>query len=649
MTHEEIEAYGYGNEIIFKNLEEKIMADIVKRIKVAGELSGSTTYLMEQLSYMGYSNKDIKRMIQEALEESEEYVDKLYDDVLQHEYLGASPIFQAKEVPMIPFKQNPVMQNLLSFAKNTTNNEMKNMTQSLGFVKKTSDGTKAVELSKFYQETMDKALMEVATGTFSLDRALNDAVNTMVNSGVRWIDYESGHHNRIAVAARRSVMSGLANASQEQTKNMAKELDVHTFEVSAHMGARPSHAVWQGKVYTDEELVSVCGLGEVTGLLGVNCYHNYYMFFEGVSKRTYTDEELERWKDDDPTEYEGKEYTNYEARQRIRQMETNMRAQKEKIKLLEKGGASKEVIQSAQARYRKQMSEYERFADAMNMKTQKNRITIGDGKTMKGVQATKVDEGFTPQSVFRANKKQREQFERYKKVLGNSFDMPDNVEKFLEKKYTDSGWWADEKAKYRTINRYKVDYGEVSPEEILELDQIALNAKDNMPNRKTRFDGNIGVLRTENETKIAHSKISNANDKTYINYEGNKNKLILSDENNNYYKTAKKGELVDGVPSSNDRYVDSEAKFFEYLRDKYPDKTSTFTITILSERNMCQSCRGVYQQFIAEYPNAKVNVVSGKKTIIHKKNSDGSITEKEVSPWIYRKRKKKDTKKKKKG
>lgn len=391
MTHEEIEAYGYGNEIIFKNLEEKIMADIVKKIKIAGDLSGSTVYLMEQLLYMGYDVEQIKKLVQEALEESEEYVDSLYDEVLEHEYLGASPIFQAKGKEMIPFKQNPVMQNLLSFAKSSTNGEMKNMTQSLGFVKKTIDGTKAVELSKFYQETMDKALMEVATGTFSLDRALNDAVNVMVNSGVRWIDYESGHHNRIAVAARRSVMSGLAHASQEQTLNMAKELDIHTFEVSAHMGARPTHAEWQGKVYTDEELVSVCGLGEVTGLLGANCYHNYYMFFKGVSKRAYTDEQLEEWKNGTPTAYNGKEYSNYEARQRMRQMETNMRAQKEKIKLLEKGGASKEVIQSAQARYRKQMSEYERFADAMNMKTQKNRITIGDGKTMKGVK-TFVDD-----------------------------------------------------------------------------------------------------------------------------------------------------------------------------------------------------------------------------------------------------------------
>lgn len=385
MTHEEIEAYGYGNEIIFKNLEEKIMADIVRRIKVAGELSGSTTYLMEQLLYMGYSNEDIKRLIQEALEESEEYVDELYDKVLEDEYLGSSPIFQAKGKEMIPFKKNPVMQNLLSFAKSSTNGEMVNMTRTLGFVKNTRTGTKAVELSKFYKETMDKALMEVATGTFSLDRALNDAVNTMVNSGVRWIDYESGHHNRIAVAARRAVMTGLAHASQEQTKNMAKELDIHTFEVSAHMGARPSHAQWQGKVYTESELVSVCGLGEVTGLLGANCYHNYYMFFEGVSKRAYTDEQLEQWKDDTPTSYDGKEYTNYEARQRMRQMETNMRAQKEKIKLLKEGGASEDVIKEAQARYRKQMSEYEKFSDAMNLKTQKERITIGDGKTMKGV------------------------------------------------------------------------------------------------------------------------------------------------------------------------------------------------------------------------------------------------------------------------
>ena len=615
MTHEEIEAYGYGNEIIFKNLEEKIMADIVRKIKTAGDLSGSTVYLMEQLSYMGYVIDTIKKMIQEALEESEEYVDKLYDDVLQHEYLGASPIFQAKEVPMIPFKQNPVMQNLLSFAKSSTNGEMKNMTQSLGFVKKTIDGTKAVELTKFYQETMDKALMEVATGTFSLDRALNDAVNTMVNSGVRWIDYESGHHNRIAVAARRSVMSGLANASQEQTKNMAKELDIHTFEVSAHMGARPTHAVWQGKVYTDEELVSVCGLGEVTGLLGANCYHNYYMFFEGVSKRTYTDEELERWKDDTPTKYEGKEYTNYEARQRMRQMETNMRAQKEKIKLLEKGGVSKEVIQSAQARYRKQMSEYERFADAMNMKTQKNRITIGDGKTMKGVGAAKADEGFTPQSMFRANAKQREQFGRYKKVLGNSFDMPDNVEKFLEKKYTNSDWWRQLQSNYGIVKQYepveididgiKVEIDTVPPEKIVSMHRRMKEIRSGFPS-KFKNKPTMAICDADGVEYWAYSGIQNENSKPYKNNKKKENlsNVILKKEiNDRIFLTLK----IPNAENGWDRAVDAEAKLFEFLATQ-----NIKDVLLVVDLDMCDSCKGVLKQFKAKYPDIDIKIAQKK-------------------------------------
>lgn len=612
MTHEEIEAYGYGNEIIFKNLEEKIMADIVKKIKTAGDLSGSTVYLMEQLSYMGYDIDSIKKMIQEALEESEEYVDKLYDDVLQHEYLGASPIFQAKEVSMIPFKQNPAMQNLLSFAKSSTNGEMKNMTQSLGFVKKTIDGTKAVELTKFYQETIDKALMEVATGTFSLDRALNDAVNVMVNSGVRWIDYESGHHNRIAVAARRSVMSGLANASQEQTKNMAKELDIHTFEVSAHMGARPTHAVWQGKVYTEEELVSVCGLGEVTGLLGANCYHNYYMFFEGVSKRSYTDEELERWKDDTPTKYEGKEYTNYEARQRMRQMETNMRAQKEKIKLLEKGGASKEVIQSAQARYRKQMSEYGRFADAMNMKTQKNRITIGDGKTMKGVGAAKVDDGFTPQSMFRANARQREQFGRYKKVLGNSFDMPDNVEKFLEKKYTNSTWWKQLQSDYGIVKKYrqveidvdgvKIKIDKVPPEKIVSMHRRMIDIREGFPSNYRRAP-TLAICDADGKEYWAYSGIHNETSKPYKNNKKKDNLVNVA-----FLKSTKE-QLFTAIEVENDkgkswlRDVDAEAKLFEFLALK-----DVKCIDLVVDLEMCKSCKGVLKQFKDRFPNVIIRI-----------------------------------------
>lgn len=56
---------------------------------------------------------------------------------------------------------------------------------------------------------------------------------------------------------------------------------------------------------------------------------------------------------------------------------------------------------------------------------------------------------------------------------------------------------------------------------------------------------------------------------------------------------------------------DTEAKLFEFFADHCEDKDIK-TITMLSERGMCDSCKGVMEQFKQEYPNIKVNVISNK-------------------------------------
>ncbi len=110
----------------------------------------------------------------------------------------------------------------------------------------------------------------------------------------------------------------------------AEQLGTEYFEVAWHANARPSHREWQGKVWSKDELVSVCGLGKVTGLLGANCYHTYYPFIPGVSERNWTDDELAELnaKEDVKKPFAGKEYNAYEATQRQRQLETAMRAQR---------------------------------------------------------------------------------------------------------------------------------------------------------------------------------------------------------------------------------------------------------------------------------------------------------------------------------
>jgi len=156
----------------------------------------------------------------------------------------------------------------------------------------------------------------------------------------------------------------------------AQQLGTEYFEVSWHATARPTHQVWQGRVYTRQQLVDVCGLGTGPGLCGWNCYHSYWPFIPGVSVRQWTDEELDRMnaKENTPKKYKGKEYTTYEATQRQRYLETKMRALRRQIKLLKEGGANEDEIIAAQAKYRASMAEYTDFSKKMGLPQEMERV-----------------------------------------------------------------------------------------------------------------------------------------------------------------------------------------------------------------------------------------------------------------------------------
>lgn len=372
LTESQIERYGYGNERIFYDLENQLMEDIVRRIKNTGEITSTADYQIMQLKALGLSNDEITKQIKKALNASDEYVEELYREAMKNEWSDAKDLYAGMGQAYVKFEDNAFIQNLIGGAFMQTSGEMVNMTGTMGFVV----GGNAVELSKFYQDTMDNAISLIMGGGFDYNTVLKKAIKQMTNSGIRWINYESGWHNRITVAARRSVMTGLSQMTRGITEDTAKRLNADAFEVSAHAGARPDHADWQGKVYTKKQLYEICGLGTVTGLLGANCYHTYYPFIKGISKRAYTDEQLNAWKNDTPKMYQGKEYTQYQAQQRMRQMETNMRAQRQTINLLKIGGADKETITEERIKYRIQMQQYKDIAKFFGLKEQKERIYL---------------------------------------------------------------------------------------------------------------------------------------------------------------------------------------------------------------------------------------------------------------------------------
>lgn len=399
-TSNELEALSMSFDSQMKRLQDEVMSDLVRRLAINGEITRAADWQINRLYELGESKEKIERFIQRSLKLSDEEMTELYKEALESGYARNEGIYKKVGAEFIPFEENALLQQYIAAVAKQTTEEMHNISQSLGFAVKNADGTLFFKpIAQYYQDTLDNAINGIASGVFDYNTALNKAVKEMTNSGLRTVDYASGWSNRVDVAARRAIMTGMSQLTGKVNEMNAEKLDTDTYEVTWHSGARPSHQVWQGKWYTMDELISVCGLGTVTGLNGANCYHDYYPVIPGISVPTYTAEELEELnrKENTPVKYEGKEYTKYEALQRQRKLETTMRAQRQKIRLLETGEADEDDIIAARCRYRGTSQEYTRFSKAMDLPQQRERVTvdglgnIGQGKWKKSVDNTSID------------------------------------------------------------------------------------------------------------------------------------------------------------------------------------------------------------------------------------------------------------------
>lgn len=361
----------------FSDLEIRIMEDIVRRIRKTGEITSTADWQINRLKILGYSSEDIENMLKEALGKSYPEMFELYDKVIDWEYIRNKEVYEQVNAEFIPYEENEELQQITEGLIRQSGAELQNITKSLGFYLDYGTGKPVLTpLAQVYQKYLDAACMDIVSGAFDYNTVLRRTVTHLTNSGLRQIDYASGRANRVDVAARRAVMTGVSQLSGKISEMNAEKLGTEHFEVEWHAGARPTHAVWQGRVYSKEELTTVCGLGSVTGLLGANCYHMYYPFIPGISVRNWTDDWLEEQncKENVPREFQGKEYTLYEAKQRQRQMETAMRAQREKVELLKKGDADPDDVTLARAKYQGQLNEYSRFCKKMRLTEERERI-----------------------------------------------------------------------------------------------------------------------------------------------------------------------------------------------------------------------------------------------------------------------------------
>ena len=276
-------------------LENAIIKDIARRIVQAGTMTETARHQIKSLQLNGNLYNEIVEEIANITDLSKKAVKNIFEDAAVESITFDDKIYELAGLTPTSWRESPVMMQILQTGIQKANNDITNLIMT----------TAGTSQSKF-QEMANMAYRQFTSGAFDYNTAIFNAVEQLSKDGIN-VQYPSGKLDKIDVAVRRAVLTGVNQTANKLQDKRAEEMGTDLFEVTAHIGARvtkkqdwTNHAWWQGKVYsisgTNDKYPSleVTGYGKVDGLGGINCRHSKFPFFEGISKRAYTDKELEK-------------------------------------------------------------------------------------------------------------------------------------------------------------------------------------------------------------------------------------------------------------------------------------------------------------------------------------------------------------------
>lgn len=356
---------------LYDQLSEFILRDIARRIAKGAQITDTAEYQLYRARSLGLSTDEIAAKIAEINGSSAAEINRLIREAAAQSDEFDRKMLGADKGAAIPLEENTQLQKLISAQIAETAGKCENLTNTMGFADHDFLGrVYYLSMTDMYRREMDAAHMKVVTGATDYMTAIRQACNKLAASGVRTIDYESGRSDRIEVAARRTLLTSVAHVTHRISEQNGEELGADGWEMSAHSGSRPSHAVYQGRQYTQEQYERI-----IKPLISEpNCRHDVFPIILGVSEPVYTEEELQNI-DQPPFTYEGRTYTAYEASQQMRKMERAMRKQKDRCIVADAAG-DEEAFATASIRLNRQKYIYEDFCKAADSYTEYERTYV---------------------------------------------------------------------------------------------------------------------------------------------------------------------------------------------------------------------------------------------------------------------------------
>ena len=305
---------------LYAQLEEEIVRDIARRIAKTGTMTDTGIWQAQHMQELGTLHSEVLSSVAKYSDKTESELKKLFEDagVTATEY--DNEIYRQNGLNPKSLKVSDVQMQLLEAGFRKTQGNLSNLTL-----------TTAVSSQTSFINACSLAELKASSGAFTPQQAIADAIKQVAQDGA-YVIYPSGHRDRLDVAVRRNVMTGIGQTTGQICLSNAQELGCDLMEITAHAGARPSHAAWQGQIVSLSGQrgylsLSDIGYGTGDGFKGWNCRHDWYPYFEG-SSRMYSAKDLEELNAKNIEYPDGSMHTLYEAEQQQRAFERKIRTTK---------------------------------------------------------------------------------------------------------------------------------------------------------------------------------------------------------------------------------------------------------------------------------------------------------------------------------
>ena len=414
---------------LYAETESTILDDMERRISVYDFYIPAAQYQEEKLAMMGVTRQQIIAELSTRTGKTRQEIEKIMEAGVRETRSSDGAIYE-QAGKTVPEKISPQMRKIIRSGLKQTAGLFESLTK-----------TTAQTATRQFERALDLAWLQVSTGAMDPQSATRQAIKSLCKAGIQAIAYPTGHSDTLEVAVTRALRTGVNQTALKMQEQLADEMGSDLVEVTAHAGARPDHAKWQGKVYSltgktpgYRTLAKGTGYGTGAGLGGWNCRHSFFPYFPGQNS-AYSRDELEEYTKPDAVEYHGKKLSLYEAEQTQRSIERNIRRWKRENNAMKAAGL--DTTESA-AKVKLWNDRYKDFCAKTGLKQQKQRTVFYAHLAQKSVATAGGNGIITGARITDPLSKEADEFaEMYYREIRNFSTDAEKIAKNLGKRKSD--------------------------------------------------------------------------------------------------------------------------------------------------------------------------------------------------------------------